>query len=65
MAALILLLRKVGISLLLSLASEAAIKELFFWLAEKIVNSTKNNYDNELLAYLKKYDRKKSLQAAE
>lgn len=59
MAALVTLLGKVGMSLLVSLASEAAIKELFFWLAEKIVNSTKNNYDNELLDLLKKYSDKK------
>ncbi len=54
------LLAKTGMSLLMSLASEMALKELFFWMAEKLVASTKTTYDDELLDILKKYDEKKS-----
>ncbi|NIM44024.1 MAG: hypothetical protein GTO54_00035 [Nitrososphaeria archaeon] len=43
----------------MSLASEMALKELFFWMAEKLVKSTKTTYDDELLDILKKYDDKK------
>ena len=43
------LLAKTGMSLIMSLASQVAIKEIFFWMAEKIVKSTKNNWDAEAL----------------
>ncbi len=59
MSVLVSLLGKVGMSLLMSLASEMALKELFFWMAEKLVKSTKTTYDDELLDILKKYDDKK------
>ena len=59
MTMLVSLLGKVGMSLLMSLASEMALKELFFWMAEKLVKSTKTTYDDELLEILKKYDEKK------
>lgn len=60
MTMLVSLVGKVGMSLLMSLASEMALKELFFWMAEKLVSSTKTTYDDELLDILKKYDEKKS-----
>lgn len=50
---------KVGTKLLLSLGSEAVIKQTFFYIAESVVKSTKTEADDKLLQAVKdNYDKK-------
>ena len=53
MSAVLIALRVIGIKLVTAFASEKFLEWLLFWVAQKIVDSTKTPQDDEFLAKLR------------